>query len=475
LLQTKTIARKKKPSLDVKYYSPYDWQREVHAAAEDPDVRILILVCGRRSGKSRAAAMQCLKWYETTVTGPRPQHLIPQFLGWVVGPSYPEMRQAWDEFLTFFPKKIRTGTARTDERTVPVRAGRFEFKSSDNPDSLQNVGLDVVWITEAFSHPDSVWDRQIRPMLFSPDRRGFALIEGKPKRGQGSWVRRLVSRAYDERTGEGDKRIRYFNVPTWANPDIDVTEIEAERDHMLEDDWLEEYGAEMLDDKGGVFENIKACTRGELISKPEEGHRYIGGLDLAKKVDFTVFTIMDARDRRLVWYRRIGQMDWNLQEEAIMAGFKLFKPERIVMDSTGIGDYAFDRLYNKGLPVESFIFTNQSKYRLMMKLAMHMEKSTVSFPFIAELDKELRHMISKRLPAGGVKIEGAQGYHDDFPVSLALALWHCDPVQGEEYGGIRPVRTWAPRKFDGSVPVQSSFFKRRDMLRQQKVLEEQKV
>ena len=465
----------KRSKLQLDYYEPYEWQDKVHFAAQDKKVRILILVCGRRSGKSRAAAMQCVKWYSRTLSKPRPKHLIPKFLGWVVGPSYPEMRQAWDEFLTFFPKKIRTGTARTDERTVPVQGGRFEFKSSDNPDSLQNVGLDVVWITEAFSHPDAVWDRQIRPMLFSPDREGLAIIEGKPKRGYGGWVRRLISRAYDEKTGEGDPSIRFFNVPTWENKAIDIKEIEAEREHMLEDDWLEEYGAEMLDDKGGVFENIAACTRGELLSEPEEGHRYVAGLDLAKKVDFTVFTIMDARDRRLVWYRRIGQMDWNLQEEAIMAGFKLFKPERIVMDSTGIGDYAFDRLYNKGLPVESFIFTNQSKYRLMMKLAMHMEKSTVSFPFIAELDKELRHIVSKKLPAGSVKIEGAQGYHDDFPVSLALALWHCDPVHGEEYGGIRPVRTWAPRNLNGSIPVQSGFFKRRDMLRRKKVLEEQKV
>jgi len=111
----------------------------------------------------------------------RPASLVPRTHFWIVAPTYPQLRQAWLELKEFMPKVFCQKWLEDDKIVYLKDGGMIEGKSADNPESLQTVGLDFGWITEAANIPDEVWYNQIAPMLRSPFRHGYAVAESRPR------------------------------------------------------------------------------------------------------------------------------------------------------------------------------------------------------------------------------------------------------------------------------------------------------
>jgi len=391
----------------------------------------------RRGGKGWFGHHEGLAAYVQRLSEPPPSMKVPKFHAWTVVPTFPQARQAETELERFIPDWAKPeptwndtsrGYNRADHTfklVYPNGHGFWEVKSAHDPEGLQTVGLDYLHVQECQDITEAAFNKLL-PTLRDPDRLGLSVWEGIPPDDPSHWFARMMTAAEADKNGNSlAVKVNYEDNKDLA-PDVRVL-IEEDMGVMLERDWRRMYMVELPEGTGSFLGNVAGCIGGQEVNGPEEGHRYVMGVDLAKKVDFTVLVVMDMANRQVVWQRRFGGMDWNVQEEAIITASADFHVRRIMLDSTGVGDPMYDKLLFKGLPVEPFLFTNESKYRLLTELAVAIEKRTVRYPNIPVMLREMQSLRAEKLPSGRSRVEAPDGQHDDYPMALALALSVCDP------------------------------------------------
>ncbi len=288
--------------------------------------RFSILACGRRWGKSRLGAALCVK---VALDGGR---------AWWVAPSYP-MSQVGFRLIRRLAQQIPgTNTRLTDRIITMPGGGEVRVRSADNPDSLRGEGLDFVVLDECAFMKEDAWSEALRPSL--SDRQGGAMFISTPK-GR-NWFWRAWQRGQDEEQGEWAS----YHFPTSDNPYIPDEEIEAARVGLPERIFRQEYLAEFISDAGGVYRGVMEAATATPQEQAIDGHNYVAGLDLARKVDFTVLTIMDVSldPAELVFMDRFNTVDWNLQVGRVKAACERFRVETLIVDETGVGDPIVEQL-----------------------------------------------------------------------------------------------------------------------------------
>jgi len=234
-------------------YKPHIGQKRLHYP--DRDVRFSVAVCGRRWGKSIAAA----KEIEVILTQPKTR-------SWVVAPSYQlaekVFREVWHELIT--NQQIPTRRASYRDMVIETEWGSvFEAKSADNPPSLVGEGLDFLVLDEAAKQKATVWDMYLRPTL--SDRKGRALFITTPEGFNWVYDRYLL--------GKKDIDWNSFNSPSWENeyayplgledPDL----IEAKR-NMSKEVFEQEYGAMFTSFAGRVYPFDRMQDLGDFPYNP---------------------------------------------------------------------------------------------------------------------------------------------------------------------------------------------------------------
>lgn len=429
------------------YYQPHSGQQVIH----DSTALIKVLEIGRRFGKSRAAYGEAVKCFVEALQIPAPDTLIPPWHGWALSPTFPQSRQIWNEAMTLWPRSFVADISQ-DERTIYLKGtdnrpyGILEFKSAHDPDSLQTVGLDFLWIQEAQDVSNAAFEK-VLPTLRSPGRMGRGVFEGIPSAHGGHWFWRVCDAALNGRPG-----YEYFHATAFDNPLLDEfqkAEIEADRELLPDRAWRRMYLAERSEDSG-YFSNIANCVAGDLLSGPLPGGTYVAGLDLGRKMDPSVLTIMDGQDRKVVAHQAwdVGA-DWILQREGTQRLCQEWGIQRLVIDATGMGgDMFVAEMVGAGLPVEPYIFTAASRENLLQALAIALERQSIHFPSVPSLLRQLRSFQYRKLPGGGFKAEAPPGEHDDEVFALALALTACAPAPEVS-------ANYLPRTYNGRyVPTQ---------------------
>jgi hypothetical protein len=227
-----------------------------------------------------------------------------------------------------------------------------------------------------------------------------------------------------------------FTFPTSANPHVDLQEIENARRDLPEDTFRQEYLAEFLEESAGVFRGIDACIYGEYEEEdPIPGHLYVLGWDVAKYLDFSVATVLDANAMRVVSWYRTNKVDYTYQLTQIERLAKKYGAY-ILMDMTGVGDPLLERLKQRGLAAEGYLFTNASKKALIEHLQLGLQHRSFLFPNLPVLVAELRLFEYKITPSRLISYGAPDGAHDDAVISLALAYFAAArpniPLAGDE-------------------------------------------
>jgi hypothetical protein len=146
---------------------------------------------------------------------------------------------------------------------------------------------------------------------------------------------------------------------------------------------------------------------------------------LGKYNDFTVLTPFDIFTHKVGNPDRFNEINWNLQEARIEAMSLKYNKSLVRLDSTGLGDPVFDHLSLRGIPIEPFVFTAQSRENLLTNLAVLLEKEQLVLPAYEPLLQELESFQYVLKANGKIKIESV-GLHDDCVMSLALAVWKVE-------------------------------------------------
>jgi hypothetical protein len=371
-----------------------------------------LMACGRRFGKSIAAAAECA----AALIQP-----AKETLGWIVAPTRELADIVFGEvdrlLVTHFSQRITM--RRPHEQRIVVRnmaGGLSEVrgKTADDPRGLLGKGLDFLVIDEAARLKPDIWQAYLSQTLM--DKKGWALFISTP-RGKG-WFYGLWLRA---RT---DPEYEAWNMPSGTNPLLDPMEIEKERERLPDRFFRQEYLGEFVEGSGEVFQNVRECATGEL-EEPERGVRYVGGCDLARTQDFSAVVILRAGGK-VVSIDRFNRMAWELQESRIIEHARRYNDARIRVDSTGKGEPVFEQLVKGGLNCEPYVFTPRSKAALVDNLSILIERKRLVLPryeVAPDLIEELEAFEYDETPSGRLRSGAPSGMHDDLVTALALGAW----------------------------------------------------
>jgi phage FluMu gp28-like protein len=253
-----------------------------------------------------------------------------------------------------------------------------------------------------------------------------------------------------------------FHASTFDNPYLtedDRLEIEEEKGSLTEGIWERFYMAKQPEGAGNFFRNItKAYSRGAYeMMGPEDGSKYVAGLDIGRSNDPTVMVIKNRVTRTSVFAFELMKTDWSLQLETIKREAIRWSLEEIYMDSTGLGgklgeDVLYRELMEHSIPVVGYNFTPSKKYQLFLDYALSLEKENVAFPESwVKLISQLEDIAHRETANRGHQFYSVSNGHDDWVDAECLALMACDPAQD-----VVDLLT-VPRSKRGIKPINSNY------------------
>jgi hypothetical protein len=178
------------------------------------------------------------------------------------------------------------------------------------------------------------------------------------------------------------------------------------------------------------FGNVSHAMIAPMDAKPEDGARYVAGLDFAQTVDYTVMIVLDRETYRMVDMLRINKLSWGEQRRQIAERAHKWNDCEVWAESNSIGKPNIEELRNAGVSIYEFATTAKSKPPLIQGLHHALHEGGLTIWDVDTLRHELRAFISKQLPSGAWQYAAQDGAHDDTVIALALA-WH-----GHNYSSI---------------------------------------
>lgn len=390
-------------------YNPRPYQLPLLQALDNGTKRAII-VWNRRSGKDKTCFNYMIK---------KSLEKVGTYFYFL--PTYKQAKRViWDnidnegfKMLDHIPKELITSTNAT-ELKIELRNGSIiqliaadEFKSS----GVGTNPIGVVFSEYSISSPEA-W-KFVAPILAVNG--GWAIFNFTPRGMNHAFA---LLNQYKENP-------KWF-VEVLTNNETQVLTgdaLEEERNNNPQEIFEQEYYCKFIEGAGQFFKNINV----NLIEEETEfnpTHRYQVGVDLAKYNDWTVITIIDLNTFRVLKQDRFNQIDWVLQKAKIEAIYHKYGKPLIYMDSTGVGDPIYEDLLRKGLRVEGYKFTEQSRKDLLNNLAIKLEQGKIKIPDNEILKNELQSFHYEIGDTGRVKLVVPEGLHDDTVFSLALAVWN---------------------------------------------------
>lgn len=411
------------------------WSVTLHSKQQEiysHPARIKVLAAGRRFGKSTLGAFWLL-------SGALDDHR--RFGGgrsWVVTPTYSLGEPIYEACLRIAPVLSTTGrpalvmdddTATTPYRVIRVGKSVIEFRSAERPRSLVGFGLRRLLLDESAQIPEPVYSYYLRPMLF--DYAGPVLMISTPAGKNWFYRRFLEGLSY----GTTQHDVKSWRGYSWENPWLSLSEIMKAKGDMLERAWAQEVEGEFLRESTSVFDGVHECAAGPSSDAP-----MVVGVDLARKVDATVLFGLDARGRwtNLFRWRKAA---WEVQIDRIAWWSRLceqhfHRAPLFVVDGTGVGDPVVERLSQKGVSVQPFVFTQQSKTFLVESWALALQQRMATVPRLEDAKDPVSGEPHGRVflqehedfdvtlsDLGRPRYSAPEGAHDDCVMAAALA-WH---------------------------------------------------
>lgn len=408
---TQTATRKVRLGL----YKPHRGQLKLHNAAGR--YRYRVSCWGRRAGKTFGC---CNDHVKEGVERRRS-------LNWWVAPTYKQADIAFETIVRAMRDQM-TSRPNYTSLSFKLYSSEFEFRSAKNPDDLRGDGVHRMTIDECREIKARAWFEVMMPMLGDTD--GTAVFISTP---QGhDWFHHLYQMGQDPL----QKDWWSFNASSYINPYLDRAFIEEMKRTMPEDKFEQEILAIFKANQATVFKRVDTCIRNpkkviqgnSYQEDPIPGHYYILSWDPAKHTDFSVITVLDCNNGRLVAFDRDNQTDYRWQLIRVLAIALKYNKAAIVMDATGVGDPLLEQIREADFTVDGIVWTNPKKKEMVERLQLATEHQQISLPNIAIMISEMRAYGYKISGAGNI-IYGAPDnqeeglkIHDDCVSSLMMAV-----------------------------------------------------
>jgi phage terminase large subunit-like protein len=190
----------------------------------------------------------------------------------------------------------------------------------------------------------------------------------------------------------------------------------------------------------------KALANNErFLAYGKKSERYYIGYDVAisPKGDYTVMSVLGVNSDRKFLVKGLRFRD-NFTEQKKKLGrlYEDFKPEKIFVDGTGLGEFQVQNLQGEFSGLQVIKFTYEEKYKILLDLRQEFENYNITLPnakddeayaFTQNLLKELSDFSLKvdLRPGQTVRPKFHSGRYDDCVISLALANKASQKIYGQ--------------------------------------------
>jgi hypothetical protein len=380
--------------------------------------RVLWIGCGTKTGKTTALAA----WIAEGILKGEP-------CAWV-GPWHQRTRSGFEAVKAFLSIPLQRGSFVASESVCQIRArgkakamggGRLDSYSGDNPEAVFGEGYRRVVIDEASRQSEKSYTAALTTISATDGRVRLAF---NLERGRKNWAIGNLLRVRAATPGERQRASEDFlTFPTLGEGFVSPEVVAAMRRQMPDAVWRALYLAEIPDDDLALFRRLDEVFSGAELAAPQAGRPYRMGLDLARKADWTVATVVDDLGS-VVACDRFNEISWSLQIERVAALYRRFGCYRVTVDATGVGDPIVEELRKRGLSVEPFLFTGPSKKALIERLCMACDALEIRLPATPRFApfREEMEAFEYVMDGGEVRYGAPSGVHDDCVMSLALAV-----------------------------------------------------
>lgn len=348
---------------------------------------------------------------------------------WVVwgAPTYKQVKVGWDECFTAAGSVAEFRVQ--DKEARFASGGKITYRSLDDPDTARGLTANGIIVDEAGDVKETAWNEVLRPMMLGMD--GWSWLVGTP-RGR-NWFWREYMEAPNRANSiswqvptlgvEIANGMIYRKLHPYENPFIPFEEIQQLFYDTPQSIFRQEYLAEFLENEGSVFRNIRGCIV-EDEYQPEAASNYVLGADWGQQNDFTVVTVIDAAQNRVVDIDRYNQIGWNVQRARLVQLVYNYHVGFGLLEANSIGGPNIEQLHNEGHnQLVGFDTTVDSKAQIIQALVLAFERGDIKIPNNPQLIAELEAFEATRLPSGKWRYAAPEGMHDDMVMSLALAWW----------------------------------------------------
>ena len=386
-------------------WKPFPWQRKVLSLGAGKNT---VICAGRQCGKTELALHKAWKELEAG----------PDKTIWWVSPTLRQCRR------DIFPRFLRMTKGHHESATITdltiyfPNGSRIIFLSGEkqHADHLLGATLDLVILDECARLDRTIWEEYIQPMLVV--------------RGANVWMistplgRNWFFEAYNWGKDKEMEEWVSFHTPSISSPLITEKALEAIRAKIPLATFEQEYLAKFTDSVGGAFHGIASCEESYETPVPfSKDEIYTIGVDLARKHDWTVITVVDASGR-VVYLDRCQDVAFAQQKTRVHHAVDEYGGGmNVVVDATGMGAKFVEDLYNDGIRAEGVNLDFRTKAEIIQHLAFQLETGGVIYPTGSVLVEELSAYEMNRSDTGVIRYKAGPGFHDDTVISLALAVW----------------------------------------------------
>src|SRR3990167_2657218 len=204
------------------------------------------LFAGRRGGKTKIGGIMG-----------RNESLIPKSLGWVMGPTFPVLRDStMPTFLRLIPRAWVKNWSQDALELTLVNDAQIMFRSVDDPERARGQGPHWGWLDEAAQASERAWD-VFRPSL--SENAGVMLFSTTVLGYDWTYSRVELPALRDRKPGWWAARWRTIDNPIFMHNPVLRKEVEEARATMTPDFFAQEYLGERRNFTGAIY--------GDLVEK----------------------------------------------------------------------------------------------------------------------------------------------------------------------------------------------------------------
>lgn len=342
---------------------------------------------------------------------------------WWVAPTFYQAKIAYDRMKVQISDRNFYKANETNLIITLVTGAKIYFKTAEKPDNLFGDDVYAFVFDEYTRARETAWFA-LRSTITSTGGKGKFIGNAKSKK---NWGYKLAMKA---KAGQ-DNEFEFFKITAYDAANCGmltkdgrpmIEEIESAKRALPESVFNELYMAEASEDGSNPFglKYIAAICHPTLSSMPSICY----GIDVANKFDSTSIIGLD-RLAYMSHYHNFTRTGW----PHVIGTIKSLPRLPMAQDSTGVGDPVLADVQQSNDLIEGYIFTEQSKQRLMEGLAVAIQSRKVMISDDGDVVNgtgKLRHQLEQfeiTYTRTGVRYSAPDGEHDDDVCALALA-WH---------------------------------------------------